>query len=76
MASKVSKALPALTTVNCPEVGAVQVHQTEAPPELSAWVGSETSRVAKRVVPVALAVEPESWARAAKVSFAGTGGLA
>src|SRR5262249_23420283 len=45
-ASIVSKLLPAVEIVTLPEAGAVQNHQTDAPPEFPAMAGSPFSLVA------------------------------
>src|SRR5438552_11216400 len=48
----VSKLLPAVETVTLPEDGAVQDHQTEAPPLLPAMAGSPASLVPPTFEPV------------------------
>src|SRR5690242_13440921 len=70
----VSKPLPRVVTVYVPLLGAVQVHQTEEPPELPAWNGSLGSRVAPTLEPVTVTTAPARATRLEKLSL--VGGLA
>src|SRR5690348_1490602 len=56
----VSKLLPATEIVTLAEAGAVQNHQTEAPPLLPALGGSPTSFVAPTFEPYTVTDEPAS----------------
>ena len=67
----VSKLLPMVSMVMFPLAGAVQVHHTDLPPVLPAWLGSPTSFVAFTFVPVRVAAVPLMLSRLAKLSFAG-----
>src|SRR5437660_4887810 len=67
----VSKLLPAVEMVTLPEEGAVQVHQTEAPPTLPAMEGSPASLVAPTLDPVTVTVVPLMAVALAKLLLAG-----
>src|SRR4051812_35238540 len=55
--------------VTVPEAGAVQVHQTDLPPEMPAWRGSPVSRGALTLEPEAVTTGPLSVGRLGKESL-------
>src|SRR5262249_12204202 len=57
--------------VRSPLVGAVQLHQTDCPPEFPAWSGSPGSLVALMFELVAVMLVPVRMMRLAKRSFGG-----
>ena len=67
----VSKLLPRVEIVTLPEAGAVQNHQTEAPPMLPALGGSPASLVAPTLEPAVVTVEPLRIVALAKLSLTG-----
>ena len=67
----VSKLLPEVDMVTLPEAGAVQNHQTEAPPAFPAFGGSPDSLVAPTFEPVTVTDEPLSTVALANMSFTG-----
>src|SRR5438477_91464 len=60
-----------VSTPYCPELGAVQAHQTEWPPVLPAWLGSPVSLVAATLLPETVAELPLRLLALAKLSLAG-----
>src|SRR5919109_2739039 len=70
-ASSVSNSLPHVSITALPVSGAVQLYQTECPPESGPWTGSPASRVAPSDVPVVVPIAPVSVIAAAKASFGG-----
>src|SRR5438552_18935250 len=69
--SSVSKSLPSVLMTRSPLVGAVQVHQTDLPPGLPAWLGSPASLVAFVFHPATLRFVPRSAMRLANRSLGG-----
>ena len=71
-ASTVSKPDPVVSMVAWPVTGAVQRYQTEAPPELPAWLGSPASLVAPTLESALRATDvPLSVCAAAKALLGG-----
>ena len=70
-AKTVSKELPAVSMRAGPVSGAIQVHQTEAPGGLPAWLGSPGSAVAFSFPAARVFVLPVISCRPAKTSFGG-----
>src|SRR5438105_1404919 len=70
-AKTVLKLLPAVLMSTLPDTGAIQLHQTECPPETPAWSGSSTSAVAKVFQLVMRALVPEIGIRSTKLSLGG-----
>ncbi len=66
-----SKLLPAVLTVTVPAAVGVIFHQTEAPPELPAWLGSPDSLVAKTLLPLVVPEDEVRAIAAEKPSFDG-----
>src|SRR5205807_9005486 len=69
--SSVSKPLPEVVAAYVPVVGAVQLHQTERPPNSPACCGSPGSTVAPPFEAVTVFVGPTKTVRFAKLSFGG-----
>lgn len=64
-----SKLLPTVSTVKVPAWGAVQLHQSDLPPELPAWFGSPDSLVALALEAETLPLSPPRVVRLEKASL-------